>query len=255
MSLPRFIDGTRNVVGKYNRKAFFGVGSHMYPRSRCSVGMWAVELWCRRHSAVWEKTRNEMFQLADYTEFACVRPYIYQMEDTGSAFTSGLHALRMPYDRAIVIHHDRNLELGNVTLQFGGRLDPEDPAMSVLYDQIATENFPRICVGVGHPKTKDTQMRYLPFMNWSDNHQKEWFLLNKFPDKEVEMIEMILMPVIQQYMEIANNAQSTADYSNAHVMDYQTLEETYEVELEKRLKSGLMSKEELHRRRLNPWQY
>eukprot|EP01125_Pyxidicula_operculata_P004726 TRINITY_DN1767_c0_g1_i1.p2 TRINITY_DN1767_c0_g1~~TRINITY_DN1767_c0_g1_i1.p2 ORF type:complete len:152 (-),score=22.29 TRINITY_DN1767_c0_g1_i1:26-481(-) len=138
-------------------------------------------------------------------------------------FFATAHDFRMPFDRCIAIHHDEQSELGTVKLDFGGKTD-NNRALNSIFDVTGTQNFARLSIGIGHPKWKQIQSKHLPTWEWSENHYREWFLMNKFPPGELKMVEEIILPRVLEVMEFALSVEKREDFIFSHTTPYQDME-------------------------------
>jgi len=114
-----------------------------------------------------------------------------------------------------------------VSMEFGGRVDTNE-LLTSLGAVLGTGKFPRISIGIAHPSWKKRQSRHLPLWDVSDVAMYDWFLWNKWPDKEAGMIEAMLMPVIQRMMDKAVEIISKDEFGVKHTMTYRELEQAYD---------------------------
>jgi len=248
-SVPRTVGG-RNVSAKPYRKAFFGVGNYIYPRSRLSIGLWAVDSYAKKRRYIWEK--NKLFDTCDYIDCALIRPTAYFIEENGYCFEKAANYLLTSYDRCIIVHYNSKSTLGEITLNFGGRCE-DNIGLQSIFDKIGTENFARLSIGVAQPPDKEIDFLHLPIFKYDNYTLRSWYLLSKFPPLETDLFEFVLLPEIHNLMEKAFEVSDSNNYFQYFKLSYRELVAKFQSEIHYKLDSGLITKEQLHQRRLNPW--
>jgi len=151
-----------------------------------------------------------------------------------------------------VVYHNDNSTLGEITLQFGGRSE-DNIALKSIIDRIGTEHFPRLSIGIAQPPEKEVEHFHLPIFKYDGLTLKSWYLLNKFPPIEMDIMEFVLLPEIHRMMEKAFDVADSEDYFQRFSLSYRELVAKFHSELHYRLDTGLLTKVQLQQRRLNPW--
>jgi len=220
--MPREIFGGRNITGNPLRKTFFGTGSHYYPQSRASVGIWILHEWAARNHLTWDVEYDIYCAIAENEKCAMVRPEVFILEHNGKALAQAALELNTTLDRVVVIHAEEKMPLGTCQLVFGGSAR-HNPCLESIRLELNTERFPRMIVGVGHPEWKAVQGRYLPTYDLGEHDYTERFLKNKFPPKEMEMVERFLMKKYFEVMDIAMKASSAEDFNFQFTVDFEQM--------------------------------
>jgi len=178
----------------------------------------------KKHKLTWDIEPDIYSAIAENEMCSLVRPETYHIHDNNRSLLAATHALQTPLDRVVVIHHEERLELGNIRLVFGGQAR-HNYALAGIKELLGTEMFPRLEIGVGHPIQKAIQGRYLPTWTIGEHNYREWFLYNKFPEQEMEMMEHIMMPKIFEAMDYAMNCKKEGEFLYDTRISYKELKE------------------------------
>jgi len=181
-----------------------------------------------------------------------VRPNVYFFEDNGNSFSDAIVHLQSPLDRTVIIHYDNKSVLGEVIMNFGGRCE-DNTGLQQILNSVGSESFARISVGVARPPDKEVHFDALPMSKYPLSVQEEWYLLNKFPPVEYDLVDIVLMPVIHKMMDRASTITETTNYFEHYKITYRELVSKFRSEIHYRLETGLLTTEKLKQRRLNPW--
>jgi len=122
-----------------------------------------------------------------------------------------------------------------------------------ISDRIGSEYFARLSIGIAQAPEKEIEHFHLPIFNYDGFTLKSWYLLNKFPPFEIDLMEFVLLPEIHKMMERAFEVSDSEDYFQQFKLTYRELVAKFHSEIHYRLDSGLITKEQLQQRRLNPW--
>lgn len=90
----------------------FGVGAFVYPYSRYSVGLRAVDHMAEHLGLQWQLSRSEMAWVAYNDKVLLVRPRTYLMKYMGYAVASASRDYGGASSRLTVLYHEPNLPLG-----------------------------------------------------------------------------------------------------------------------------------------------
>lgn len=127
--------------------------------------------FARRQNLAFESYHQYYSAFVDTREFCLVRPETYYIERAGLSYFSACnatkyaptrtastwaHACRVTFDRAVIVHHTMDRELGDLELHFGGATSGNH-ALNDIYERTGTENFPRLAIGIAHPGNKQVR--------------------------------------------------------------------------------------------------
>jgi len=129
----------------------------------------------------------------------------------------------------------------------------EDARLQSIFDKIGTENFARLSIGVAQPPDKEIDFLHLPIFKYDNHSLRSWYLLSKFPPLETDLFEFVRLPEIHNLMEKAFEVSESNNYFQYFKLSYRELVAKFQSEIHYKLDSGLITKEQLHQRRLNPW--
>lgn len=127
-----------------------------YARTRHNVGYRVADEFCRRNRIWMWRTRFDSKYGAGtvYGErYAVIKPKTY-MNRSGYAVAAAAEKFNIVPDRIIVINDDIDLPVGRIRVRRSGSSGGQKGLESII-DELATEAFPRIRVGVGNPGGRD----------------------------------------------------------------------------------------------------
>jgi len=116
----------------------------------------------------------------DQSKVVVAKPQTY-MNLSGQAVSSLLRFYKIPLDRLLVIHDELDLPLGTLRLRPGGG-SAGNRGLASIIEQLGTQEFPRLRIGIGHPPGQ---------MSGAD------YVLRDFPPVERELLEMVLKRAVE----------------------------------------------------------
>ena len=122
---------------------------------RHNVGFMVCEELARRHGGSFRsKFSAELAELrVDGRRVALLKPQTY-MNDSGRAVAPAARFFKVDPDALLVVHDDVDLEPGRLQARVGGGLAGHNGLRSIA-QQLGTQEFARLRVGVGRPERGD----------------------------------------------------------------------------------------------------
>jgi len=125
-----------------------------YAAHRHNVGFQVLELLAERHNLVFDrlqhKARVAVGRIAE-RHVVLGRPLTY-MNRSGESVASLVRWYKIPLQQLLVVYDDLDLPLGTLRLRPRGGSGGHKGVESVI-QQLGTEQFPRLRVGIGRPPT------------------------------------------------------------------------------------------------------
>jgi peptidyl-tRNA hydrolase, PTH1 family len=116
------------------------------------------------------------------------------MNLSGQAVSSLLRFYKIPLERLLVLHDELDLPLGTLRLRPGGG-SAGNRGLASIIQQLGTQEFPRLRIGVGHPPGQ---------MSGAD------YVLQDFPPAEQELLEMVLKRAVEAAQVFIKSGLETA---------------------------------------------
>ncbi len=130
-------------------RAVIGLGNPepVHAATRHNLGFWIVERLLRARR--WKVRVHSWGEVAQRSDAVLLRPYTY-MNRSGEAVLRLVRSFALPVTDLLVTHDDADLPLGTVRFSPKGGPGTHNGMRSVL-SILATEEVPRLRVGVGRP--------------------------------------------------------------------------------------------------------
>ncbi|HEY3961099.1 MAG TPA: aminoacyl-tRNA hydrolase [Gaiellaceae bacterium] len=126
-----------------------------YASNRHNVGHMVADELARRHDGSWRRKFNG--QLAeiriDGHKVALLKPETY-MNESGRSVRAAAQFFKVDPDRILVVHDEGDFDLGRLQARAGGGLAGHNGLRSIA-QQLGTQEFLRLRVGVGRPERGD----------------------------------------------------------------------------------------------------
>lgn len=123
------------------------------------------------------------------------KPQTY-MNLSGQSVGSLVRYYKVPYDHLLVAHDDLDLPLGTIRLRPGGGSGGQKGVSSII-QQLGTQNFPRLRIGIGRPPGRMDAAAYV----LQDFNQEERDLLPEVLDRAAKAV----LVFIENGLEMAMN--------------------------------------------------
>jgi len=126
-----------------------------YAGNRHNAGFMVVEELARRHDGSWRSKFNARLAEVriDGHRVALLEPQTY-MNESGRSIKAAAAFFKLEPDAVLVVHDDTDLEAGRLQARLGGGLAGHNGLRSVS-QQLGTQEFLRLRVGVGRPERGD----------------------------------------------------------------------------------------------------
>ncbi len=177
-----------------------------YELTRHNIGFLTIDRLAER----WDVNVNKYKSKALIGEYrnahekvVLVKPQTF-MNLSGNAVRSVYQFYKLPIEQLLVIFDDLDLPFGSIRIRKSGGSSGQKGMKSII-EQLGTEEFPRIRVGIGRPPGK---------MNSVD------FILNKFKSSENKELSIILdtcADAVECFIE--NGIDATMNRYNGSVLD------------------------------------
>jgi peptidyl-tRNA hydrolase, PTH1 family len=147
-----------------------------YARTRHNLGWLVVEELARREGGSWRsKFSGSLAETRlDDLRLALLKPETY-MNDSGRSVGAAMRFFKAEPDSLLVVHDDVDLEAGRLQARRGGGLAGHNGLRS-LAQQLGTQDFLRLRIGVGRPGRGDPRS------------VSDWVLSGFAPEDDVEAL-------------------------------------------------------------------
>jgi PTH1 family peptidyl-tRNA hydrolase len=156
--------------------AGLGNPGRQYERTRHNLGWLVVDEVARRQGASWRSKFSGMLSETRLGELrlALLKPETY-MNDSGRSVAGAMRFFKVEPESLLVVHDDVDLEAGRLQARRGGGLAGHNGHRS-LAQQLGTQDFLRLRVGVGRPGRGDPRS------------VSDWVLSGFAPEDNVEAL-------------------------------------------------------------------
>ena len=124
-------------------------------RNRHNVGWMVVDELARRHGASFRgKFSGQLAEVRDGDlRLGLLKPELY-MNESGRSVAPAARFFKVPPEQLLVVHDEGDLDLGRLQARAGGGLAGHNGLRSIA-QQLGTQDFLRLRVGVGRPERGD----------------------------------------------------------------------------------------------------
>uniref|UniRef100_A0A7C4PH76 Peptidyl-tRNA hydrolase n=1 Tax=Anaerolinea thermolimosa TaxID=229919 RepID=A0A7C4PH76_9CHLR len=169
-----------------------------YQLNRHNIGFMLIDRLCREllttPGMVQSKAIIAKAQFAG-KKVILAKPQTY-MNLSGQSVSSLVRFYKIPHDRLLVAHDDLDLPLGTIRLRPGGGSGGQKGVSSII-QQLGTQNFPRLRIGIGRPPGRMDAAAYV----LQDFNQEERELLPEVLDRAAKAA----LAFIEHGLEMAMN--------------------------------------------------
>ena len=165
-------------------KAVFGLGNPgiEYALSRHNVGFDVVDLYRKRYAPRLKARLIGSALVYKSRDLFLVKPMTY-MNASGEAVRAVIERFRIPYQDVLVVYDDLDIPLGEMKILAAGGPGSHKGMISVI-SAIATEEIPRLRIGIGGQGRPQDQVDYV-LGKFTDN---EWETVYSVIERGVEAI-------------------------------------------------------------------
>jgi peptidyl-tRNA hydrolase, PTH1 family len=188
--------------------AGLGNPGRSYQFTRHNLGFLTLQALAERHQLSIEKRKFEsLYGLGEvlHEKVLLLTPLTY-MNRSGQAVDSFLRYFQIPIDQLMVIHDDLDLEWTRLRIVPKGGAAGHKGILSII-DQLKTQNFIRLRMGIGRPAEKIPSESYV-LQSFSTEERKE---LPALTTQACEAIETLLKQGLTTAMNRFNARKSPAE--------------------------------------------
>ncbi len=152
-------------VRSIDLKVIVGLGNPgpKYTETRHNAGFWFIEQVARKYGATFRSDKKFHGEVAKASiegkDIWLLKPDTF-MNRSGLAVQSLLSFYRITADQLLVAHDEIDLPPGTIKLKTGGGHGGHNGLRDII-SQLATKDFHRLRIGVGHPGSKDQVVDYV----------------------------------------------------------------------------------------------
>lgn len=193
--IPQLIVGLGNPGAKYEQ-------------TRHNIGFMVVNQLARRWSV--SLSENRKFQgfygegvALRQTRVRLLKPTTF-MNLSGQSIRAVLDWYKLPPEAVLVIYDEMDLPTGKLRMRLSGSAGGHNGMKSAIA-HLGTQNFPRLRIGIGNPKTSDKANKDTVSHVLGRFSQDEARLLDEVIQLAVEAVEMSLTDGVAKAMSLYNN--------------------------------------------------
>jgi PTH1 family peptidyl-tRNA hydrolase len=185
-------------------KLIIGLGNpgSEYERTRHNVGFRVVDKLAAKHGWKWNERRSRAI-LASGTigseKVVLVKPLTF-MNLSGQTVGELVRWYKVPPEDLLVVHDELDLPVGKIRLRARGSAAGHKGLKDIIA-HLHTDQFPRLRVGIGHPRSSRIQGRDHVLSAPSGD---ERILLETGEDRAVEAVEMAITEGLDKTMNVVN---------------------------------------------------
>lgn len=183
-------------------KAIIGLGNpgKQYEKTRHNIGFMvadAVASALRCNKKYTEKCFSHIYECPDH-DLIIAKPQTY-MNNSGIAVKNIIEDYNLKPDEILVVYDDLDLPLGSARLRKKGSSGGHRGMISII-ENIKTEEFPRLKIGIGRPERKEQVVNYVlsPFT------KEEQLIVEKVIQRSVQCILNVLKYGIDKSINFCN---------------------------------------------------
>jgi PTH1 family peptidyl-tRNA hydrolase len=173
-----------------------------YKRNRHNVGWIFLDKLSEKYQLRFsdERKHNASICKTNYKDRNIIfaKPLTY-MNLSGIAVQSLSHFYKIPPKDIIVIHDDKDFNIGTFKIRIGGSAAGHNGIKSII-SSLGTDNFIRFRIGIG-PKPKEIIMSNYVLQNFSENESK---ILNSIFNKLIDAFDILITEGYEKAMNLYN---------------------------------------------------
>ena len=185
-------------------KLIIGLGNPgaEYERTRHNVGFRVVDKLAAKHGWKWNERRSRAV-LASGTigseKVVLAKPLTF-MNLSGQTVGELVRWYKVPPEDLLIVHDELDLPVGKIRLRASGSAAGHNGLRDIIA-HLNTDQFPRLRIGIGHPRNSRIQGRDHVLSAPSGD---ERILLETGEDRAVEAVEMAITQGLERAMNVAN---------------------------------------------------
>ena len=160
-----------------------------YRETRHNIGFITLDGFSARHEIKLSKVQNKaIIGIGKYkdSKIILVKPQTY-MNLSGQSVSGLVRYYKVPFEHLIVAHDDVDLPFGTIRIRPGGGSAGQKGINSII-QQLGTQDFPRLRMGVGRPPGQMQAADYV-LQSFSKSDQE---FLKEFVDRAVDSLECFI---------------------------------------------------------------
>lgn len=167
-----------------------------YSNTRHNLGAdWVTNL-CNRHNVLLQNNNKLNAKLAFINnDIYCMISNSY-MNHSGFSIEKFFRYYKIIIDDLLVVHDDLDLNIGDIRLKLSGGHGGHNGLRHII-EQLQTNNFKRLRIGIGHPKIKDQVTDYV----LGTFSKQEKLLINRAVENSWQIIPDIFAKNWQKIMQ------------------------------------------------------
>lgn len=170
-----------------------GLGNpeEQYAKTRHNMGFSTINKIAEKHHILLEKKKFDAIYEDTRIEgekVILVKPQTY-MNLSGTSVRQFVQFYKIPMDHLIIIYDDIDIDKGIIKIRKKGGPGNHNGMKSVI-QEIASDTFPRVRVGIGQPTYKNDIINYV---------------IGQVPDEEYEILEKGIETAAEAVMDILKN--------------------------------------------------
>lgn len=172
-----------------------------YSRTRHNMGFDVINKIAKKYEIELSRTNyNAIYGtgIIEGEKVILVKPQTY-MNASGEAIEKYVRFYKIPLENVLVIYDDMDTEKGSIRIRQKGGSGSHNGMKSVI-QELKTEDFPRIRVGIGRPKDEFDRIDYVI----GSIEDEEYVELEQGENKTVEAVSYYLKYGIDQAMNQFN---------------------------------------------------
>ena len=189
------------AVRSIDLRVIVGLGNPgpKYTETRHNAGFWFIEEVARKYSATFrpeKKFHGEVAKLSlEGKDIWLLKPDTF-MNRSGLAVQSLLSFYRITAEQLLVAHDEIDLPPGTAKLKTGGGHGGHNGLRDII-NQLGTNDFHRLRIGVGHPGSKDQVVDYVLHNASRDDR----ILIDRDIDDAVSVMPELASGALEQAMQ------------------------------------------------------
>jgi PTH1 family peptidyl-tRNA hydrolase len=193
------------TVRSIDLKVIVGLGNPgaKYSKTRHNAGFWFVEEVAQKYAAAFRPEKKFHGDLAKISlqgnDIWLLKPDTF-MNRSGLAVKSLLSFYQLTAEQLLVAHDEIDLPPGTTKLKTGGGHGGHNGLRDII-SQLASNDFHRLRIGVGHPGSKDLVVDYV----LHDASRDERALIDADIDKAVSVMPALAAGTFEQAMQILHS--------------------------------------------------
>jgi PTH1 family peptidyl-tRNA hydrolase len=186
-------------------KVIVGLGNPgaKYTKTRHNAGFWFVEEVAHKYAATFRQEKKFHGEVAKISlqgnDIWLLKPDTF-MNRSGLAVKSLLSFYQITAEQLLVAHDEIDLPPGTTRLKTGGGHGGHNGLRDII-SQLASNDFHRLRIGVGHPGSKDLVVDYV----LHDASRDERALIDADIDKAVSVMPALAAGTFEQAMQILHS--------------------------------------------------